>query len=254
MGFVTDNQLLLLILCFLAGAMVALTLFRQPAGHGMWRVADLIWVLVGGIGALVAVIAGFYTEDTSRLDRKIDLAFAATSVFDRDAARFRLRFCEAPDNQDALILCEKVEFLSASTAKNADLPLFLSLSQEAAPLQGLRLWGQGRGETQKMTEMVRNFDPSPFLVFSTLDEASEGAVDRLRATRPEIAGDFLILARSYEDLIERVGSLRSEWEYLQANAGILILQICALCLLSFAAPFRFGKSVADLLNWMRAQR
>jgi hypothetical protein len=68
----------------------------------------------------------------------------------------------------------------------------------------------------------------------------------MRRKVPAIAGDYLILAQSYDDLIEQVGKLRDEWEYLQANAHILVLQIIALCLVSFAAPFRLGKSIVEL--------
>lgn len=63
---------------------------------------------------------------------------------------------------------------------------------------------------------------------------------------PTIAGDFLILARAYDALIEQITQLKSEWEYLQDNAHILVLQILALCMVAFAAPFRLGKSVVDL--------
>lgn len=63
---------------------------------------------------------------------------------------------------------------------------------------------------------------------------------------PAIAGDFLILARAYDDLIAHVAKLKDEWDYLQANAHILALQVIALCLVSFAAPFRLGKSIVEL--------
>ena len=68
----------------------------------------------------------------------------------------------------------------------------------------------------------------------------------MRRKVPAIAGDYLILAQSYDDLIEQVSKLKDEWEYLQANAHILVLQIIALCLVSFAAPFRLGKSIVEL--------
>ena len=92
MTFVTENQLPLLILFFVLGLVGTGFLFRKPAGHRAWKLADLVWVVLGGIGALVAVLAGLYTADSSRLDRQIDVAYAASSAFDRDAARFRLRF------------------------------------------------------------------------------------------------------------------------------------------------------------------
>lgn len=247
MTFIADNQLLLLVLSFLTGLIGTLFLFRKPAGHKSWKLADLVWVVLGGFGALVAVLAGLYKADSSRLDRQIDVAYAATAAFDRDAARFRLRFCDPAYDADIGVLCEKIEFLSASTAKNAELPLFIAVTDEVTPLQGLSfLVGREKDDMDDMTDMVRAFDPGQFLVFTTLDDTTKGAVDNLRRKVPAIAGDYLILARSYDELVEQVGTLKAEWEYLQDNAHILILQIIALCLVSFAAPFRLGKSLVEL--------
>ncbi|KIC47463.1 hypothetical protein RA28_07565 [Ruegeria sp. ANG-S4] len=251
MTFVTENQLPLLILFFLAGLIGTGFLFRKPAGHRAWKLADLVWVVLGGVGALVAVLAGLYTTDSSRLDRQIDVAYAATLAFDRDAARFRLRFCDPAYDPDTAVLCDKVEFLSASTASNADLPLFIAVTNEVAPLQGLQfLFGrQTRDDMEEARGMAAKadaFDIEQFLVFTSLDDATRTAIDNMRRKVPAIAGDYLILAQSYDDLIEQVGKLKDEWEYLQANAHILVLQIIALCLVSFAAPFRLGKSVVEL--------
>ena len=145
-------------------------------------------------------------------------------------------------------MCEKVEFLSASTASNAELPLFIAVTNEVAPLQGLHfLFGrQDKDEMEEMTATASAFDIDQFLVFTSLDAATQTAIDNMRRKVPAIAGDYLILAQSYDDLIEQVGKLQDEWEYLQANAHILMLQIIALCLVSFAAPFRLGKSIVEL--------
>ncbi len=248
MTFVTENQLPLLILFFLIGSVGTGFLFRKPAGHRAWKLADLVWVVLGGIGALVAVLAGLYTSDSSRLDRQIDVAYAASSAFDRDAARFRLRFCDPAYDPDTGVLCEKVEFLSASTASNTDLPLFIAVTNEVAPLQGLHfLFGrQEKDEREEMAAKANAFDIEQFLVFTSLDAETQTAIDNMRRKVPAIAGDYLILAQSYDELIEQVSKLKDEWEYLQANAHILVLQIVALCLVSFAAPFRLGKSIVEL--------
>ncbi len=259
MAFITENQLLLLILFFLIGSIGTAFLFRKPAGHRAWKLADLVWVVLGGIGALVAVLAGLYTSDSSRLDRQIDVAYAATLAFDRDAARFRLRFCDPSYDPDAAVLCDKVEFLSASTASNADLPLFIAVTNEVAPLRGLQfLFGrQAKSDMDEMREMAAKadaFDIDQFLVFTSVDEETQLAIDNLRRKVPAIAGDYMILAQSYDDLVEQVGKLKDEWEYLQDNAHILVLQIVALCLVSFAAPFRLGKSIVELRASLSADK
>lgn len=245
MTFIADNQLLLLVLFFLTGSIGTGFLFRKPSGHRAWKLADLVWVVLGGLGALVAVVAGIYSADTSRLERQIDIAYAATRAFDTDAARFRLRFCDPAYDGDILVLCEKVEFLSASTAENADLPLFIAVTDHVSPLQNLAFFA-GKGAMRDMAKGVEQFDPDAFLVFTALDDPTTQAVDAMRRKVPTIAGDFLILARAYEELIAQITILKEEWDYLQSNAYILILQVLALCLVSFAAPFRLGKSIVDL--------
>ncbi|MCK8462704.1 hypothetical protein MUY35_02440 [Aliiroseovarius sp. S1339] len=254
MMFIASNQLELLLSLFVVGAIGTAFLFRKPAGHSAWKFADLVWVVLGGIGALVAIVAGLYTADSSRLDRQIDLAYSATAAFDRDAARFRLRFCETASTTNMMTLCEKVEFLSASTAANSDLPLFIAVTDEVAPLAGLSfLFGNrgaeksaGEDDMRQMVGRLEAFDVERFLVFAALDDKTKEAVEKTRLAAPSIAADYLIIAQSYDDLIEQVGKLKDEWEYLQSHSSILVLQILALCLVSFAAPFRLGKSIVEV--------
>ncbi|WP_347310457.1 hypothetical protein [Defluviimonas sp. SAOS-178_SWC] len=252
MSFVNDHQLPLILACFLLGSLGATMLFRRRVTARAWKIADLVWVCLGGIGAITAVIAGVYTADSSRLDRQIDLAYAASGAFDRDAARFRLAHCEtdhpSPAFRSAIRdLCEKVEFLSASTAGNSALPLFIAVTERAAPLSGLRLFGSG-GMAEMEAEVAR-FEPASFLAFVAEDDVTRAAVALLRAapSTAGIAGEYLVIARSYEELIEEVMHLGAEWDYLQSRSGILTLQVLALCLVAFAAPFRLGKSVVDLM-------
>lgn len=250
MTFIADNQLLLILMFFVTGLIGTAFLFRKPAGHHAWKLADLVWVILGGFGALVAVVAGIYKSDSGHLERQIDVAYAATAAFDRDAARFRLRFCDPAYDGDIAVLCEKIEFLSASTAGNAELPLFIAVTDEVAPLQGITFLLGARSDIQEMQDMAAQadaFDPDAFLVFSSLDDATQEAVDNMRRKVPTIAGDFLILARAYDALIAQVQRLKEEWEYLQDNAHILMLQLFALCMVAFAAPFRLGKSLVELL-------
>ncbi|OYX41124.1 MAG: hypothetical protein B7Z02_16740 [Rhodobacterales bacterium 32-67-9] len=252
MDLVNDNQLPLILACFLLGSLGAALLFRRGIASRAWKIADLVWICLGGIGALTAVVAGVYTTDRSQLDRQIDLAYAATGAFDRDAARFRLAHCEtdhpSPTFRTAIRdLCEKVEFLSASTAENSDLPLFIAVTERAAPMSGLRLFGSG-GKERKAAEAAA-FEPASFLAFAAEDEVTRAAVALLRAapSTAGIAGEYQVIARSYEELIEEVMRLGDAWDFLQSRSGILTLQILAVCLVAFAAPFRLGKSIVDLM-------
>ena len=46
--------------------------------------------------------------------------------------------------------------------------------------------------------------------------------------------------------MRKVAKLIDEWEILQRNSFILLIQIISICLVSFAAPFRLGKSVVEI--------
>jgi hypothetical protein len=251
MNFVNENQLALLLLCLVTGCIgTAFLLFRRVPPRA-WKVIDLLWTTFGGLGTAVAIVAGIYRADTSRLDRQIDRAFTATGDFDRDAARFRLGHCEvdhpSPTFRVAIrSLCEKVEFLSASTAENSALPVFVSATRHAAPLSGLALFG--RAEIARMHAPAADFEPAMFLVFAAEDEGTRDAVSLLRAapSTAGIAAEYQVIARSYTTLVEEVKRLDDEWTYLQSHANILTLQVLALCLVGFVAPFRVGKAIADL--------
>ncbi len=243
MNFVLDHQLALLFACFVLGCVGTSVIYCAPAGSRAWQLADLLWVVLGGLGAVTAVLAGIYTSDSSRLDRQIGIAYALTDAFDRDAARFRLRYCETGDGGDVRALCNKVEFLSASTAGNADLPLFLAITESTGQLRRLPLFSKPEA-ADPMT--AGSFEDAAFLAFVALDDTTRPALVRLREPQPAIAADFQILASTYDGLIEQVRSLMAEWEFLRASAAILVLQTLALCLVAFAAPFRLGKSMAEL--------
>lgn len=244
--FILDNQLSLLIFFFVAGCIGTAFLLSKPAGHRAWLLADLVWVVLGGFGALGAVLAGIYKADTGTINRQIDVAYAASTAFDRDAARFRLTYCEAPDGVQVAVLCDKADFLSASTAENSELPLFIAITGEAMPLRSLNFFGGKPEHSDEMMEKADAFDPAEFRAFVARDEAVVAALKALRPLKPRVAADFGVLADSYERLIAQVTKLRDEWTFLQSRAYILLIQIIAICLVSFAAPFRLGKSLVEL--------
>lgn len=250
MTFLLANQLTLMLAAFAAGLVGWLLVLAKPAGSRAWKLADFLWVIFGGFGTLAAVVAGLYRADTSRIDRQIDLAYTSMRAFDRDAARFRLRYCEGADGA-IHVLCDKVEFLSAATAINGRLPLFLDITRAAMPLQSLRLFSgrdSGTGDMMAMMRQADGFDPGSILSFATTDPQITAALQDLHhdAAGTAIAADYQVLASSFDDLTGQARRLKEEWDYLRAHSQFLAVQVLALCLVAFAAPFRIGKSLADL--------
>ncbi len=260
MNMIIENQILLILLCFAAGTVGTVFMFRGNASDHAWKMADLAWVLMGGLGAVTAVVAGIYTKDSTRLERQIDVAYAWSQEFDRDTARFRLSYCEQDwqgpvYRPHVLTLCDKVEFLAASTSGSQRLPLFLNVARLHTPLSSLRILpvfsGRdrlGQSSFDGMVAQADGFDPTRLRYFEARDEGTEAAIAALGASADHagIAAEFVVIAGAYGDLIEQVMGLRDEWEVLQANALVLTLQILAIGLVAFAAPFRVGKSIVEL--------
>lgn len=245
-AFLQTYQLPLILACFLLGCLAAFTLFKRSEDTRAWQIADIVWVALGGVGAVVAIAAGIYQEDSTALNRQITVAYTASRAFDTDAARFRLRYCAAPNNADLTKLCEKVEFLSASSAENTALPLFVAITKRAAPLEGFSLLFGSARDHAEMTQAA-DIDMAEFLSFETRDVPTIMALNAIEPTRPEVAADYRVLALTYDTLIDEITALRDAWTTLQSGKALLILQIIALCLVAFAAPFRLGRTIDSLL-------
>lgn len=245
--FIHIYQLPLILLFFVIGSIGALLLFKYAHRSKAWELADVIWVALGGLGAVVAIAVGIYQEDSSALNRQVTVAYTASRAFDADAARFRLRYCTNVDADDLQKLCEKVEYLSASSASNTALPLFVSVTERRAPLEGFTLLFKNRDDMDTMEKAAAELEEAEFLAFDTRDVPTVMALKDIAPTRPDIAADYRVLALTYDALIEDVSALRAAWEVLQSGRALLILQFVAICLVAFAAPFRLGRTIDGLI-------
>lgn len=249
---IIENRLLLIVGCFTGGLVGMVLVLRHSRNSRWWRIADLVWVALGGLGVITALLAGVYADDSARLERQIDLGFATSRAFDRDAARFRLRYCARNPDTAVSQLCDKVEFLSASAAINADLPLFADVAHASAPLRALRpLIGEpisaaGDMAYSEKLARVERFDPVELLAFDALDVETVMALKSTETSAPAIAADYRVLALTYGELIEALRRLKLDWEFLQQNSLFVLFQVLALSLVAIAAPFRLGKSLVDL--------
>jgi len=246
--FLVQYQFPLIMLAFLVGSVITGICLCKPPGHRIWLLADLLWVVFGLFGALGAMVVEIYTADSSRIERRIDIARAASENFDRESGRFRLRHCDSPGGRALAVLCDKADFLAASTAGNADLPIFIEVAEQVSPLHNLNPFSDPP-DTDAMAEIrarADRFDTRELLAFRPLDDTTRPALQKIQTTAPAIAGEFRILARSYESLIDQIRRLQQEWRYIESRAWLLMLKVVAICLVAFAAPFRLGRAIADL--------
>jgi hypothetical protein len=260
MNFLVENQLLSIIGSFCLGSIVAALLYRYAQSSLSWRMADFIWVALGGVGAITALLSGTYLDENSRVNRQIDISYAISKNFDTMAERFKLLHCQFDRQgpglrEPTLVLCEKLRALTKSAVANQDLPLFLELTVPKIRLAGLN-WlypvqpGADATDTasqEKMAAQVANFDTAALLTVASNDWPAAQAWNRLNGSASaEVAVDYQVISETYEDLVATLGRVKAEWDYLQANSVVLILQVLALCLIAFAAPFRLGRSFTDL--------
>lgn len=241
------------------GSVIAVLFYRHPHSSLAWKVADLVSVLLGGIGAIVALMAASYHDERGRVERQIDISYAITKSFEISANRFLLLYCDkdrqGPQYRAAVVVvCKKTIALVTSAKANSELPLFLDLAQTRAPLSsvGLLLGGQnkaaeadGMSKTSAMA-MVENFDVAELQTIAVIDYATRTALSTLAASpHVDVSVDYQVLAGTYADLIKQLGQVKAEWDYLEENSIVLILQVIALCLIAFAAPFQLGKTIDD---------
>ncbi len=257
MSGLIDHQLTLIAAAFLAGIVGTVLLFLRHAPPRVWKLADFGWVMLGGLGALAAVVAGIYKADSTRLSRQIDVAYAAARTVAHDADRFTRLWCPAADPSMSA-LCTRVTDIAASTAASNGLPLFIDVARITAPLQDLALFlpraAPDAADAALMTEMthgammemVETFSPDTYLALAADPGAEAAAAALTRDPTTAAAVDYRLIADAYAGLIGQVQALRTEWDYLQAHRLFLAIQIIAICLVAFAAPFRLGKSIIDL--------
>lgn len=247
-AFIHIYQMPMILLFFVIGSIGALLLFKYAHRSKAWELADVIWVALGGLGAVVAIAVGIYQEDSTALNRQVSVAYTASRAFDADASRFRLRYCPQAKGEDLQKLCEKVEYLSASSASNTALPLFLSVTERTTPLEGFTLlFKKGRDEMETMKKAAAQIKQAEFLAFDTRDVPTVMALKHIAPSRPDIAADYRVLALTYDMLIEDIRTLREAWQVLQSGRALLIIQFVAICLVAFAAPFRLGRTIDGLV-------
>ena len=259
MNFLLENQTLSILGSFLLGSIIASVLYLRAKSSLSWKVADFVWVALGGVGAVTALLAGSYQDEHGRVDRQIVISYATSKSFDAMAERFKLLHCQfdrqGPDlRPPTLVLCSKVRALTKSAKANQDLPLFLELTTPKIRLAGLDwLYPAQPGadpadvaSQDDMAHQVANFDTATLLTVASNDWPAAQAWNRLNgSTSSDVAADYQVISGTYEDLVATLGRVKSEWDFLQANSVVLILQVLALCLIAFAAPFRLGRSFND---------
>lgn len=259
MNFLLENQTLSIVGSFLLGSVIAAFIYRRAQSSLSWKVADLVWVALGGVGAIAALLSGSYLDERSRVDRQADISYAITKSFETSANRFLLLYCDKdrqgpPFRALVVVVCKKTIALTTSAKSNSKLPLFLDVAQTRSPLSsvGWLLSGQKlAADGDEMTKtsamaMVESFDVVELQTIAVIDDATRTALSTLEASPyVEISVDYQVLAGTYSDLIKQLGRVKAEWDYLEENSLVLILQVMALCLIAFAAPFRLGKSIND---------
>ncbi len=258
MNFLVENQLLSILGSFCLGSIVAALLYRYAQSSLSWRMADFIWVALGGVGAIAALLSGTYLDENSRVNRQIDISYAVSKNFDTMAERFKLLHCQFDRQgpglrEPTLVLCEKLRALTKSAVAYQDLPLFLELTAPKIRLAGLDWLYPAQPDTddaasqEKMAAQVASFDTAALLTVASNDWPAAQAWNRLNGSASsDVAADYQVISVTYEDLVATLGRVKAEWDYLQANSVVLLLQVLALCLIAFAAPFRLGRSFTDL--------
>ncbi len=210
MNFLVENQTLSIVGSFVAGSIIAAVIYRRAQTSLSWKVADFLWVALGGVGAIAALLSGSYQDERGLINRQIDVSFAITKSFEASANRFLLLYCDK-DRQGpqfravVVVVCKKTIALVTSAKANSELPLFLDVAQTRPPFSSLGvLFGggnpaaaDGMSKSSAMA-MIDGFDAAELQTIAVIDYPTRTALSTLNASPfVEISVDYQVLAGSY---------------------------------------------------------
>lgn len=153
-----------------------------------------------------------------------------------------------------VVVCKKTIALTTSAKTNSELAFFIDVAQTRPLLSSIGFLLGGRNQATRADgmsktcamAMVDGFDVAQLQTIAVIDYATRTALSSFEASpHADISVDYQVLAGTYSNLIKQLGRVKAEWDYLEENSIVLILQVIALCMIAFAAPFRLGTSIND---------
>ncbi|MFK7867622.1 MAG: hypothetical protein AB8B58_00125 [Roseobacter sp.] len=275
MIWIIDNQILFLVLAFAIGLILSLFLLNQTHEKKVWRYADLLWIVVGGIGALVAFIVSVFLSNVATTERSIVLVQSSISNAHSDAVAIAAKYCSEaifPRHlpyyaDDFALLCDAVGGIKEQTAKDSDAFSLVTLLEEERPNASPFSMDEFHFDPSQAA-----FDPKKVIEFSGMTEALSAALERpgdfssvffkfdidnpaFESARIELIGsgvytdlalEYGALKSEYERLVLEFDELRIVWNDIVEQRWLLLMRTIALGMLSFSLPLRLGKSVFEI--------
>lgn len=279
-NWIVENQFFLIIVFFIIGTVTAHRLFFARNQKKIWKIADLGWIIAGGLSAATAVILSVLLSEINSVRRESDIFTAAVASFNKDAKRFMQVYCtDRADwrfspvfRENGTILCAHIRKIEAETAEDAKLVRFASIFSSGNEKEDTdHSWAKGIAfrdyDTDEMNTLFDALELANDLNFGEQVTIDTGAFSSLafpvrKISEEEInqtlqilinSGDadafcseFITLNSRMKDIRFSTSQLQNRWNTVMRKQPLFLWRALALLVLSFIFPLRVGKSVHEL--------
>ena len=173
---IVENQVLMVITVSIAG-LCTTVLVTLHGSNNRWKIADLVWVICGGMAAISAVLASIYISDDSKIVRKVDLIYVMFDRIGADTARLRESQCNDHNYYSATlifgneksVICHALDRLHFALERLHQQPLFDEVSvvsshqsNSESPLGKSYAESTWAPDAESFAETIRKFESLGF--------------------------------------------------------------------------------------------
>jgi len=279
-ALILEYKIWLTTACFFLGSLVSVALFVWWSSSKTWKIADLVWIVVGGVATLIAISTSLYLSETSEIKRDIDLARADLRAFSRVVSTFNARHCanthsEAsaqrafwfdPHFESIRSVCSAAISLQNETNEENELYEFIELAATSVrnpPVQMILgstyidrdSFPATESANSEVTKEDFSISRENLLLenafnFSAknLNGIIDGPVQELLSSgnHDEIVNEYLNLNSLQTDLQKQFRDLQTSWGEIRNRRFILALRMISIFAVALAFPLRLGKSLNEI--------
>jgi hypothetical protein len=154
---IIENQLGILLAAILSGSIATFLLLLRAGSRRTWRIVDLFWILVGGLGASVAFVVSIYLSSVEDTQRSLNLLKSRISNLHEEAAGTRARYCSSDSTRRIEnyysapfdLICDAVSAIVGQTLNDSEAFKLVGLMEENGP---------ENSETETSLDTMKDFE------------------------------------------------------------------------------------------------
>lgn len=237
-----------------------------------WKIADLVWILVGGASTFVAFYLSTVLSDVERTQRETDNLRMKAEILHSDADLFVAQHCSPQGLSNYLLTAMgELESICGSAAQFRDLTaeegilyssLIWILGGDQLPALPWSKWPSTEDPDDSILSIMKQLEdvilsedsnrpaipPLSSSIWSSFDGGPGDPVDSLLSTgfHIEVALEYAQLRERTESIRREINDFRPEIQTAIDKRRYAALQIIAISLVFLTLPLRVGKSINDI--------